>query len=111
MSGLPQGDHRLTPKWVAPVALVALLTGLAIVVFGPMLIWAVAVASADAELAPEMLADQKVVAEHTQQRIKTLLDRWFWIFPVAGALGFGGMIGLILAWVSRPLGDDLDEPG
>ncbi len=100
---------RLIPKWVTYISLVAFLVGLGSVVVGPPVLYAVAAASVDAELAPEQLADEQVRNEFQQQKTKELLDQLFWVFPVCGALGFSGAIGLLFVWVSRPLGDDLDQ--
>ena len=89
----------MTPKWVTPVALIAFLLGLGLIVLGPMLLYA--------------LASSGVDAEHSlEEQLKAVRETYAWIIPAGCGLGLGGAIALMLAWVSRPLGDDEhhDEP-
>lgn len=99
-----------TPKWMTRISLAAFLFGLATIVILPPVMGTIISAIVDGELPPGGQLDEEARKEFRKQRTVELLEPWAWLVPVGGALGFGGMIGLILTWVSRPLGDDLDEP-
>lgn len=87
-----------------------MLVGLATVFFGPMVLYAIASARANAVMAEEGRFDVPFQQEAREAAAKQVVDDYVWVFPVGCALGFAGLIGLMLIWVSRPLGSDEDSP-
>jgi len=71
-----------------------------------MLMYAVAVARLDVVLSPEQLADEKLRGKVLAEQLKVVAETYAWIIPVGCGVGLCGMIALMLAWVSRPLGGD-----
>lgn len=99
----------MIPRWVTYAALAAFLIGVATVVLGPMVLYAVASARVDTKLTPAERFDESAVQEAMMAELETAREQFTWVFPVGCGLGFCGMIALMLVWVSRPLGSDLDD--
>ncbi|MEM8865448.1 MAG: hypothetical protein AAGF31_07860 [Planctomycetota bacterium] len=99
-----------TPKWVTLSALAAFLIGLATIVLGPMMLYALASGRASANLPAEQQFDEQAKQDALVAELEIARKQFLWVFPVGCGVGFCGMIALLLIWVSRPLGSDTDEP-
>lgn len=100
----------MLPKWLTPVAATAFFLGGLVLVVGPIVIGMALAPEIEQHLPAE--AQEASPQELRQAQYDIIRERhgWvLWVFPIGGALAFGGAIGLLLVWVSRPLGDDLEQ--
>ncbi|MEM6799038.1 MAG: hypothetical protein AAF589_05945 [Planctomycetota bacterium] len=100
----------MTPKWLTKASASVLGIGLLVLIAGPIVLAQVAPPAAGPVAEPP--DDPEALEKFKEQRLEELHERFgvlIWVVPVAGAMVFSGMIGLLLVWVSRPLGDDLEK--
>lgn len=89
----------MPPRWTRRACLIAFLVGLALVIFGPMLVYALGSMTA---ASPD--------PEAVQTAIKTWWTRLWWIAPLGGGLLFSGGIGLLFLWITRLASDTATTP-
>ncbi len=100
----------MPPRWIGRACLIALLVGLALVVIGPMVVYAVAAASVDATLTPDQLNDPALCEATYQQNLALYRGYFLWTIPLAMGLIFSGVIGLLFTWVTRVTTRDPSRP-
>ena len=90
----------MPPPWTRRACLIALVVGLVLVVVGPMLVYQLALVSAEAPPPGEgaQLAERQQAIEASLQRWR---GRFLWIMPVGMGLVFSGGIGLLFVWVTK----------
>lgn len=103
----------MAPRWVTKVSACLFLVGLFGLAVGPVVLARLLPPDPDAAplLAPPDRDDAEAFKAFEEERMAIVQERFgvlIWLFPLAGAMLFTGAIGLLLAWVSRPLGSDLD---
>lgn len=80
----------MPPNWVQRCCLIAFLVGLALVLLGPIAVYALGSMTAPSD-------DPQAIGESIKQWWRWL----FWIAPLGGGLLFAGGIGLLFLWVTR----------
>ncbi|MEM6655319.1 MAG: hypothetical protein AAF596_05905 [Planctomycetota bacterium] len=97
------------PRWLPWACAAVMLVGMALLIGGPMLSYALALARVDAELTPEELLDKDVRTAKEQEVFAEHRERDAWMIPVGMGLAGMGTMALLFLFVSRPLGSDLDD--
>lgn len=103
----------MLPKWVLPLAAGSFFTGLALLIAGPIVLASIVPLDLEAVAPEPPPKDPEAFKAYEAERMAELEERFgvlIWVFPIAGAMLFSGATGLLLVWVARPLGSDMDEP-
>lgn len=93
----------MPPRWLAPWCAASFVLGGLMVVLGPVASYYVARASATRSLSPEERLDPGAFREAltAELALRAASDRW--VMPVGFVTGFFGFLGLLYAWVARPV--------